>query len=104
MQYEAGKYAEALATCDKALELFPPDTNNTALLDKILTRRTKVLLLLHADDERYHDDSERAVSQAATQKAALERRSVARMDEDATAVRLTSQPRYRASMRPVEEQ
>lgn len=103
VQLENGQYVEALGSCDAALALMSSETANTALKNKLLSRRARLLLLLNADDPSYHGPALEASRSFKVQAAAIDRRESSRKDEHLVNVRLTSMPRYRNAMRNVME-
>lgn len=102
-QLENGQYAEALVACNTALSLMPEDSPNGTLREKLITRRAKLLVLLHADDQSYYDQAAEATKTSNTQAPAVARRKTTRGDAKLVNVRLTSMPRYRNATKNVME-
>ncbi|KDQ18534.1 hypothetical protein BOTBODRAFT_28921 [Botryobasidium botryosum FD-172 SS1] len=102
-QLEAGKYADAFDSCNKGLSLISTaDSSGATLRAKLLVRRAKLALLLHADDPTYLDQAKIACEELENgelQKAALHRARIAHGTKDLANIRVSSLPRYRQPMR-----
>lgn len=112
MQFEEGRYEDALQSCDKALEIIDPaDDSAAALRTKVVNRKLKLLAFLqHDDPERYASaaaecdaallsDVSATKELATSLKKAVERRAASRGIVSTVNCRIVSMPKYRRELR-----